>query len=63
MTDKQKKILDLANRQGGTLTKREAVLEIGDQYHNADKYVGETLAAMVKSGMLIRANHGVYKIP
>ena len=64
MTDKQKKIIDLANKQGGTVTKREAVLELKDDYfHDPDRYIGMVLTRMVNSGMLVRLKHGVYSVP
>jgi len=64
MTENQKKIIDLANRQGGTVTKREAVLELrGDYFHDPERYIGMVLTRMVNSGLLVRLKHGVFKIP
>lgn len=64
MTDKQKKIIDLANMQGGTFTKQDAVLKFKDDYfHNPERYVGMVITRMVNSGMLVRLKPGVYSVP
>jgi hypothetical protein len=63
LTPKQAAILRECKNLGGTITKKDAVRLIGDgYYHNAEKYVGEVLATMVKSGLIVRVKMGHYKL-
>ena len=63
MTEKQNKIMQAAHANGGQITTRQAVETVGHNYHNSDKYTGETLSRMVKAGHLIRVRPGVYRVP
>lgn len=61
MTQTQKSILQLAQRQGGNLTKQDAVNLIGGKYYcNAEKHVGDVLSRMVNEGMLQRIKPGQF---
>jgi hypothetical protein len=63
MTEKQKAIILSAHQNDGQITKAEAVQLIGGYYyHNADKYVGEVLARLVKTRVLNRIQRGVYEL-
>ena len=63
LSEKQKQIVEKANEQGGTITKKEAVELIGNNYFiNADKHTGDVLSRMVTRKILIRVKPGVFKI-
>lgn len=62
LTEKQKIIVEYIRNGRGEITKKEAVQLIGNQYHNREKYVGETLSRMVKKGILCRVKLGTYKL-
>jgi predicted transcriptional regulator len=60
---KQLKIMNVIHAEG-QITLERAVDEIGgDIYYNAKKYVGETLARMVKRGLIQRKKPGVFVAP
>lgn len=61
-TSKQSAILEFARANGGQITRKQAVALVGTNYHNADKYTGETLARMVENKTIIRVKPGVYRI-
>ncbi|MCQ4139206.1 type IV toxin-antitoxin system AbiEi family antitoxin domain-containing protein [Chryseobacterium sp. EO14] len=62
MTDKQKVIFEFV-KDNGSITKKTAIEKIGNNYFlNADKYVGEVLSRMVKSGLLKRVKKGVFTL-
>lgn len=60
-TENQIKVLQLAEKNGGEITKQEVCKHIR-YYNNTQKYVGEILSRMVKNGQLIRIKNGLYKI-
>jgi predicted transcriptional regulator of viral defense system len=63
MTPAQKKLVTLAQRQDGCLTKKQADEEIGAKYYcNAEKHVGDVLSRMVNSGILLRLAPGKFVI-
>jgi len=60
ISSKQLRILQyLADKPEITLQKAVELIG-GNIYHNAPKYVGETLARMVKERLLVRVSKGVY---
>lgn len=63
MTRNQIKIIELAKKNEGIVTTKQAIDALADQYFcNADRHVGETLSRMVKSGILERHKRGVYRL-
>lgn len=62
LTEKQKKVVDFALKNGGEVTKKQAMELINTHYHNGDKHVGEALSRMVKAGLLIRIKPGYFKL-
>jgi len=62
ISPKMKEILRLFHKDQ-ELTKAVIVQNCGlEYYHNAEKYIGETLSRMVKSGLLERVKPGVFKL-
>lgn len=63
MTPQQRQLLDAARKNGGKITKKQAVdLQQHQYYANAEKYVGERLTKMVKAGLFARSKPGVYEL-
>jgi len=64
LTHSQKKVLKLAQDMGGTVVSSAIVEALGGAYfHNPEKYVGDIVGRMVKSGLLIRVKPGVFRLP
>ena len=62
LTEKQKILVD-ACRESGTLTKERADQLLKHYYYcNHSKYVSEILTRLVRAGLLIRINRGLYKL-
>jgi len=60
---KQAAILRECKNLGGTITKKDAVRLIGqDYYSHAEKYVGDVLSRMVDAGFLVRVKPGTFKL-
>lgn len=61
---KQKLIINAALQNGGSITKKEAILVPGvDTYYcNERKHVGDILSRMVNNGSLIRIKPGHFKV-
>lgn len=54
LTPSQKKVLKLAQDMGGAVVSSTIVEALGGQYYsNPEKYVGDIVGRMVKSGLLI----------
>ena len=63
LTPHQKAIVSEANRNGGQITKAQAVGLIGGAYYiNAETHVGSVLSRMVKAGLLERTRPGVFQV-
>jgi predicted transcriptional regulator of viral defense system len=63
LTSHQRAIIAEAKRNGGHITKAQAVALIGSAYYcNAENHVGSVLSRMVKAGMLERTNPGVFQV-
>lgn len=63
LTEQQRAILQDANHNGGTITKKQVVESYRHCYfHNGAKHLGDILSRMVKSGLLIREKPGVFKM-
>jgi predicted transcriptional regulator of viral defense system len=61
---KQRTIQQLAQNNGGIVTKKMAVDALRHTYYcNAAKYVGEILQNMAKKGLLLRIKAGTYQLP
>lgn len=64
LTPSQKKVLKLAQDMGGTVVSSTIVEALGGAYfRNPEKYVGDIVSRMVKSGLLIRVKPGVFRLP
>lgn len=64
LTPSQKRILQLAKDMGGTITSSVIVEALGGAYfRNPEKYVGDIVSRMVKSGLLIRVKPGAFRLP
>lgn len=60
---KQSEVLKMARDKGGDFTKQDAVDLLGHAYyHNEEKYVGEILSNMVKSGFIVRLSPGKFQL-
>lgn len=63
LTTYQRAIIAEANRNGGQITKAQAVRLIGGVYYcNTEHHVGSVLSRMVKSGLLERIKPGVFQV-
>ncbi len=63
LTSHQRAIIAEAKRNGGHITKAQAVALIGSAYYcNAENHVGTVLSRMVKSGLLERIKPGVFRV-
>lgn len=63
LTEQQRVILQDAQKNGGTITKKQIVKSYGHCYFcNGSKHLGDILSRMVNSGLLIREKPGVFKI-
>ncbi len=62
LTDKQKTVLEFAWQNNGKITKADAMKLINTHFCNGDKHVGDTLARMVKAGLLIRIKPGHFEV-
>lgn len=63
MTRNQKTIIEIAQKNGGFVTKKQAVEELDCHYfHNGAFHIGNSLSAMVKSGILERVKRGEFKL-
>lgn len=64
LTPSQKKVLQLAKDMGGTVVSSTIVEALGGAYYSdAEKYVGDIVSRMVKTGLLIQVKPGVFRIP
>lgn len=62
LPSKQQAILDKC-RQDGQITSQTAYqLLAAYYYHNHEKYIGEILSRMVKSGKLMRVKPGLFQL-
>jgi len=60
MSPKQQAIIDHI-KVNGSITKAQAVELVGGNiHHNAQHYVGQILARMIRRGMILRKERGVY---
>lgn len=62
LTPKQTAVLEYAHKNGGQITKQEAMGLIDTHYSNGAFHVGNVLSRMVKARLLIRLNPGVFKV-
>lgn len=63
MTPQQKQIIRLITDNGGMITKKEVVENLGGHYHcGANNHLGAMLSRMVNSGFLIREKPGMFRI-
>ncbi len=58
---REQHIIDLCRKNGGVLTKKEAVAAFGHWYfHNGEKWIGDILSRLVKRNVFEREKPGVY---
>ena len=63
VSEKQQIILTFARNNNGQITKKQATELLRKYYyHNAAKYVGETLTRLVRRSLLKRIGFGKYKL-
>lgn len=60
---RERELIALCKKNGGKLTKKEAVEAFGHwYYHNREKWIGEILSRLVKRNIFEREKPGVYII-
>lgn len=62
LPSKQQAILDNVRQNGSITSKRANEMLAGYYYRNGEKYVGEILSRMVKSGKLVRIKPGLFEL-
>lgn len=62
LPSKQQAILDRCRKDGEITSKIANEMLAGYYYYNGEKYVGEILSRMVKTGKLVRIKPGLFKL-
>lgn len=61
LTPKQRAVLEFCQKNGGQITKEQAMQLIDTHYAHGAKHVGDCIGRMIKSGLLIRVKRGVFQ--